>query len=201
MVLDTSAAVGRLAVLWCRTGYRPQLLALAAGLGIVFGVSTIWLLRGDISDIDRWRALGYPGVFFFSWFGSVSILLPVPGLLAVCGAGSLELNVVTVALLSGVGETLGELSAYFVGFGGSGLVEKRSFYVKLSGWMRRRGTLVLFVVSAIPNPVFDVVGIAAGATRFPLGRFIAVVLVGKALKGLGVAYACSVGVQLLPWLN
>ena len=67
--------------------------------------------------------------------------------------------------------------------------------------MERRGTLVIFVVSLVPNPVFDVVGIAAGATRFPFLRFMLTVLAGKCLKGILVAYACYHGFKLLPWAN
>jgi uncharacterized membrane protein YdjX (TVP38/TMEM64 family) len=67
--------------------------------------------------------------------------------------------------------------------------------------MDRRGTLVLFVLSIIPNPVFDFVGIAAGSTRYPFRRFVLIVFSGKMLKGLIVSYTCSFGLSLLPWVN
>ena len=67
--------------------------------------------------------------------------------------------------------------------------------------MERRGTLAVFLVSIVPNPFFDIIGIAAGGTRFPLRRFLITVWAGKSLKGLMVAYSCSYGVSLLPWVD
>ena len=183
-----------------RTGHRAQLLALVAGLTIAAGLTAIWLLRADFSDVEYWKRLGYPGVFFLSLVASSTVVVPVPGILAVCGAGSLELNILAVGLVSGVGATIGELSSYAIGFGGSGVIERRSFYKKVTEWMRRRGTVILFVASVIPNPLFDVVGIAAGGTRFPLTRFLITVSIGKTLKGMLVAYGCLQGAELLQWL-
>ena len=183
-----------------RTGHRAQLLALVAGLTIAAGLTAIWLLRAGFSDVEYWKTLGYPGVFFLSLVASSTVVVPVPGILAVCGAGSLELNILAVGLVSGVGATVGELSSYAIGFGGSGVIERRSFYKKVTKWMRRRGTVILFVASVIPNPLFDVVGIAAGGTQFPLTRFLVTVSIGKTLKGMLVAYGCLQGAELLQWL-
>ncbi|MDP6454901.1 MAG: hypothetical protein QF898_16480, partial [SAR202 cluster bacterium] len=61
--------------------------------------------------------------------------------------------------------------------------------------------LVLFLVSAIPNPIVDVVGIAAGSVRYPFLRFMLIVLSGKIIKGLMIAYTCQYGVTLLPWVS
>ena len=57
--------------------------------------------------------------------------------------------------------------------------------------MRRRGWLVLFLVSLVPNPIFDIVGIAAGALHYPVWRFLGLVWAGKILKFGGIAYACT----------
>ena len=194
MRLGTRPLVAGLTRFWTRPQRRFQLIVLAAGLGIVI---TVWSLRGYISTSEL---AGYPGVFLLSFLGSVSMVLPVPGLISVCGL-SLVLNPFVLGLLAGVGETIGELSGYAVGYGGTSVIEKRSFYPKLKRWMERRGVLVLFLVSTIPNPVFDVIGIAAGSVRFPLARFLATVLVGKSLKGMLIGYTCYFGVNLLPWVD
>ena len=57
--------------------------------------------------------------------------------------------------------------------------------------MRRRGWVLLFLISVIPNPIFDIIGVAAGALRYPLWRFLAVVCVGKLIKFVTFAYACT----------
>ena len=177
-----------------RPGRRLQLLGLLMVGGIVV---TVWLVRGQIAQAEE---AGYAGVFFLSFLGSVSMVLPAPGLISLCGL-SVVLNPFALGLLAGLGETIGEISGYAVGYGGGSFIEKRRFYGKLVYWMERRGTLVLFLVSVVPNPVFDLVGIAAGAVRFPLPRFLATVLAGKVLKGLLVGYTCYYGVTLLPWVD
>ena len=173
-----------------------NLTVLIIAIGVIIAV---WLLQEHWVDID-WRNLGYPGVFFLSFLGSVAMALPVPGLITLCGVSAL-LNPFTVGMVAGIGETIGEASGYAVGFGGKGMILNYALYDKIKRWMERRGTLVIFVVSLIPNPVFDVVGIAAGATRFPFPRFMLTVLAGKCLKGILVAYTCYHGFKLLPWVN
>ena len=51
-------------------------------------------------------------------------------------------------------------------------------------WLR-----VILVLSLIPNPIFDVAGIAAGALGLGWGRFLLVTAVGKTLRAIVIAYA------------
>ena len=88
------------------------------------------------------------------------------GLLSVC-ALSLTLVPIFVALVATVAETIGEISGYAVGYGGRRVIEGRGFYARVAGWMERRGVLVIFVISIVPNPFFDVIGIAAGGPSLP----------------------------------
>ncbi|MCH8206413.1 MAG: VTT domain-containing protein [Chloroflexi bacterium] len=194
MRLGALTSVAGLRRLWSRHDRRVQLVVLLAAVGMI---AAVWSLRGYIANIET---VGYPGVFLLSLLGSVSMVLPVPGLISVCGA-SVLLSPFVIGILAGLGETIGEVSGYAVGYGGGSVVERHRAYAKVKGWMERRGTLVIFAVSVIPNPVFDVVGIAAGAVRFPLHRFLGVVLVGKMLKGIMVAYTCHYGITLLPWVD
>ena len=177
-----------------------QYTILGVGLGLVVATSAILVVMGDLTNPDYWRRLGYPGVFLFSFLGSVSLVLPVPGIIAVCGAGGLELFLIGVAVLSGTGETLGEISGYAIGYGGRSVVERRRFFVRLRSWMEHRGGWIIFLVSVVPNPAFDLIGIAAGSARFPFRRFLAIVWIGKTIKGLVVVHSCFWIAQYIPWL-
>ncbi|MCL0029243.1 VTT domain-containing protein [Dehalococcoidia bacterium] len=161
----------------------------------------VWMLRNYISAA---KLAGYPGIFFLNFFGAVSMVLPVPGLISVCG-GSVFLNPWLVGTLAGVGEALGEWSGYVVGYAGDTVFERFSVYQNLrprvAKWMEKRGSLVLLLISVIPNPFFDLVGIAAGTVHFPFVRFMAIILAGKIIKGLMVAMACEYGISLLPWIT
>ena len=185
-----------------RLADRPRLLQVAAllfGLGVVAVVSVAWLLGVNVAEADYLRALGYPGVLAISFVSAAGVVVPLPGLAAVCGAGSLDLDVLNVGMFAGAGAAAGELVGYAIGYGGQGIVERRRFYPTLNAWMKRRGALLLFVAAAAPNPLFDVVGVAAGIARYPVGRFVLVVAAGSMVKHATVAWACSQGFELLPW--
>jgi len=61
----------------------------------------------------------------------------------------------------------------------------------------RRGFLTLFVLSAIPNPLFDLAGVAAGMARYPVLAFLFPCWLGKTLKSLIVALVGSVSLEWL----
>ena len=180
--------------------WKIQLIALVLGIFAVSLVFAIWMLVGGLSNSDWWKALGYPGVFFLSLLASGGMVFPIPSLAATCGAAGLDLNLVIVGVLAGLGETLGELVGYSIGFGGQSVVQRRRIYKRARTWMIRWGIGVLLILSIIPNPIFDFVGIAAGALRYPMKRFLVTVWVGKTLKGLIIAHVCFWIVEWVRWL-
>ena len=156
-------------------------------------VLTVVLLRNHLPDLNT---VGYVGVLILSFVGSASILIPVPGIAAVCvGPSIVGLSPLIVALMASVGESVGELSGYMVGFSGRGFADKNRFYPRIEGWMQKRGGLVLFLASSFPNPFFDFVGIAGGTLRYPIWRFLLAVWAGKLVKSLMIAYTCYFGVD------
>ena len=185
-------------VLWLK--YQRLLPVAFLVLAVAFAV-VVWALKSYISAL---KLVGYPGVFFLNFLGAVSMVLPVPGILSLCGL-SVSLHPFVLGVLAGAGETLGETSGYAVGYGGDTLFERfaiyRSLRPRIQRWMEKRGALVLFLVSVIPNPIVDVVGIAAGSVRYPFRRFMLIVLSGKIIKGLMIGYTCQYGVTLLPWVS
>ena len=172
---------------WKNREHLLRLGGVVAVIGIMVAASLL-LRRLSFADV------GYVGVALASLVASASLIVPVPALAAVCSASPF-LNPLLVGLIAGSGETLGELTGYVLGASGSGFINKRRLYLKLEGWLRRRGWLLLFLISVIPNPIFDIVGVAAGALRYPLWRFLAVVWVGKVTKFIAFAYACVYSIE------
>ncbi|MEE9198214.1 MAG: VTT domain-containing protein, partial [Dehalococcoidia bacterium] len=114
--------------------------------------------------------------------------LPSGGGAAIILAGAV-LNPVSVGLLAGVGGALGELTGYGVGYRGGAILEKHAnLYIKAQRWMKRRGSITIFVLSTVPNPIFDAAGLAAGGIRFPLKKFLALVWMGKTIQAMVGAF-------------
>ena len=186
--------VSRATVLATRPNWRDRqnLLRLSAFLAVLAIMGAAFLLHEKL-DLDK---LAYGGLGLTVLLASGGLVLPIPSLAAACAAGA-SLNPFYVALVAGSAGTLGELTGYFLGYSGRGVLDRSRLYQRMEGWMRRRGWLLLFLVALIPNPIFDLVGIAAGALRYPVWRFLAVVWVGKLLKFLAFAYTCAYSIEWL----
>jgi membrane protein YqaA with SNARE-associated domain len=149
------------------------------------------------------RTYGYVGVFAISAIGSASIFMPTPSIAAVFGSGAILHPVLgipaplVVGLVAGLGEALGEFTGYAAGYGGSAVIRERAFYRTLQQWMHKNGSVIMFVFSVIPNPVFDVAGTIAGAVKMPLWKFFVSVWLGKTLKDVVIASTGLAGLTLI----
>lgn len=150
----------------------------------VFGTA-IFFSRGLL---DEFEAYGYLGIFALCMIASAVPGLPMPAAVMVFIGGAI-LNPLLVGLMVGIAEPIGELSPYMAGYSGRVAMQNRKNYKKLVGWMQRYGSLLILCLSCVPNPVFVLVSVAAGALRYPLKKFLPILFVGKTLKGLLVALA------------
>lgn len=172
-------------------------------LGMLIFVVALTLFVYAIRDrADILRAFGYPGIFLLSALANATIILPAPGLAFVFGAGTLQtLNPLGVGVAAGLGATVGELSGYLAGFSGQAIIENRDLYNRLVEWMRRYGPLAVVVLAFLPLPFFDLAGVAAGALRMPLARFLIFCALGKTAKMILVALAGVYAREWFEWLT
>ena len=136
--------------------------------------------------------LGYPAIFVTSLIGAAGMVVPLPGTAAIFIGGAL-LTPVLVGLVAGSAEAIGEITGYAVGYSGAPVIQRARTYQRFEGWVKKRGWIVILLFAMIPNPVFDFFGIAAGALRYPLRRFLVIAFVGKTIKNTGIAYAGYLG--------
>ncbi|MCK4316724.1 MAG: VTT domain-containing protein, partial [Anaerolineae bacterium] len=122
--------------------------------------------------LQELKQYGYVAVFMVGLVSNATIIFPVPGLAVSSVMGSV-FNPWIVGLVGGVGQALGELTGYMAGYSGQTLAGDNPTYDRLVRWMQRHGTLTIFILAVIPNPVADVGGMTAGALRFPLWKFLA----------------------------
>lgn len=165
---------------WLSKPFRILIVLAVLGLSVA-----IFALRDRFAEM---AAVGYPGIFLVSLLGNATIVFPAPSLALVFAMGS-ALPPLFVGLAAGAGEALGELSGYAAGFGGRAVIEDRKSFQRLEAWMKRAGGITIFVLSAIPNPFVDLAGMAAGALRYPIWRFLLACWLGKTLKTTLVAWA------------
>jgi uncharacterized membrane protein YdjX (TVP38/TMEM64 family) len=149
---------------------------------------------------DKLRGLGhlaYLGAFLTMLIGNATVILPVPGLAVVFALGA-TLNPLLLGLAAGPGAALGELTGYLMGYGGSAVADNLKVYQTIERWMERYGIVVIAVLAAIPNPLFDVAGMVAGVMRIRWWHFLLAALLGKTIQALVVAYAGSLS---LGWVQ
>jgi len=167
-----------------------RILVLLVVIGITVGG---YMIR---DQVGKFAVFGYPGIFLIVLISYATILVPVPGL-AIVFAMSGVLHPLGVALAATLGGALGELSGSLAGFSGRAVTEHWHRYEKITAWVRKYGGPAIMVLAALPNPFFDVVGVAAGVLKMPIHKFFLWVLPGQLIKMLYIAYAGSLS---LNWL-
>jgi uncharacterized membrane protein YdjX (TVP38/TMEM64 family) len=176
-----------------------QRLAIARiiALLIVIGISIyIYTIRDQAQELAKY---GYPGIFLLSILANATVLLPAPGVLFVFAMGAV-FDPFWVALAAGAGAAIGELSGYLAGFSGQAVVENKAFYERLRAWMETNqnlSDLVIAMLAFIPNPLFDLAGMAAGTLKVNVARFLFFCLIGKILKMLMFSYAGALSLNYL----
>ena len=139
------------------------------------------------------EAVGYASIFFLSFIAAALIFLPVSALAAVCVAVAVDLNPFVVAVVAASAESIGELTGYLAGMGGKAIFDRNRFYLRFKNLFSRYAALTLLAGSAIPNPLFDVMGVAAGSILYPVRKFLLLVCIGKTLKFTWVGLSCYYG--------
>jgi membrane protein YqaA with SNARE-associated domain len=174
----------------------PRRLRIVQILTIVVVIAALGAAVYFRDRLQELRQYGYAAVFLVGLVSNATLILPVPGL-AVSSVMGGVFNPWIVGLVGGVSQALGELTGYLAGYSGQTWVDENPIYDRLTGWMQRYGVLTIFVLAVIPNPVFDLGGVAAGALRFPLWKFLVSCTAGKVIKNILFALAGYYGIEAL----
>lgn len=176
---------------WWKYGRIALLLIAALGLNML----VLLIPRPWLESLRPYGLLGYVVAFGITALANASVIIPVPypGLIAIlnCVLG----NALGLAVAGAAGSTVGESTAFVVGRAGKGVVEDTRFY----RWVKRqlrtplRAFIVLFLLSAPPNPFFDVAGLTAGSLGVPFWVFFTATFLGRIVKML---FFIRVGEQL-----
>lgn len=168
------------------------------GLSILLTVVLCVLVILYWQEFVQFSKYGYIGVFIISFLAGVTLLVPVPSVFIVFTLGAV-LNPVLVGLIAGAGEAAGSMGVYL-----TGLSSARAFHAldhtvmaKFREWIKSRGALSVFAMSAIFNPLFYPFTAIAGMMHFGWWRFFILCMAGKSLKNMLVAGAGYYGFKLI----
>jgi membrane protein YqaA with SNARE-associated domain len=181
---------------------------LATTVASIFFIIRYWR---EIAELQQY---GYLGAFVIAFIAGCSIPTPISYLLLTFTIGGIPgMHPAIVGLASGVGAGTGGTLIFLLGRGG------RRFFPGIRHYAReenashkmaarfvdlaqRRGSVVVFAMSAMLNPVFAPMAIALGALRFRVLQFFAMCMAGNIVKAMVISYAGYLGVgTLLRWLG
>ena len=186
----------RLARIFKRRGFWIGITGLALAVGVSLAIIIYW------EEVQSLGGYGYLGAFIIGFGGGATYIIPVPEAPVVFVLGTVlkpsfapYLGPVFIGAAAGVGEAIGELTVYMTGYGGGAAFANskhrkvQAVYSRALRWMKRRGSLVLFLFSMIPTVFFYPIGIAAGALGFGIKRYFLICLAGDVIKDIGIAAA------------
>jgi membrane protein YqaA with SNARE-associated domain len=186
--IDEAAPVSISAAERRRRIIRPALI----GLGALILNIVIYLLPIDYSAFGNYA---YLGVFLITAIANATVIIPVPYIPIIARVAAQSDSLLLVILAGALGSALGESVAFFVGRSGRGAVAETRFYRWVQRQLRHpwRAFIVLFLLAAPPNPLFDVAGLTAGALGLPYGLFLTAVFLGRIIRMGLIALA---GIQM-----
>jgi membrane protein DedA with SNARE-associated domain len=173
--------------------FLTNILRILALIGVVAITVYVFSIR---EHVGQFAGLGYPGIFLVALLANATVLLPAPGVAVIYAMGAI-FNPFGVGLAAGTGGAIGELSSYLAGFSGQAVVERTDIYNRIKPWVDKYGGWAILVLSAIPNPFFDVAGIAAGIAKMPIRIFLFFTLIGQLIKMTLFALAGHYSITLI----
>ncbi len=166
------------------------LLTLFLVIAITVG---IFLVYGRHPErLAELKGYGYLGAFLSSLIFNVTVILPAGNILLLGTLGAVLPSATLVGLAGGVGAAIGEITGYMAGYSGRGILERSKIYIRVEGWVRRWGAIIIFIFSVFPF-IFDLAGIAAGALRFPFWKFFLLCWLGRTILYVGAVWAAAWG--------
>jgi len=126
---------------------------------------------------------GYFGVFFISFIGTMSIIVPIPYTLVILWLSmSGAMNPLLLTIAGGIGSGIGEFSGYALGYYGRTMISKKrqrkmSYMVKV---LNRYGSIVIFLFALTPLPD-DLLFVPLGILRYSFIKAFIPCFLGKLL--------------------
>jgi len=159
-------------------------------IGLILVLALSGLIIGYSDKLKSLENYGYAGIFIINLLGSATILFPAPAFISAIVGGAI-FNPLMVGIAAGTGAAIGETTGYFVGHTGQVVINNKKRYEKVKKWIEKHGGISIFFLALIPNPLFDIAGIASGMMGLPYYQFLTYTILGKTLRYILVAFLSS----------
>jgi membrane protein YqaA with SNARE-associated domain len=182
---------------WLKRNIVPPLTLL---LVIAITSAIFFFYRNFPGRFAELGSYGYLGAFLISLVLNASVILPAGNFLVLFTLGGVLPLPLVVGLAGGAGAAIGEMTGYAAGYSGRAMVVKQEkVYARLEHQVKRWGALTIFFLSLMPL-AFDLVGIAAGALRFPVWKFLLFCWLGRTILYISIALFGAWGLEtILPY--
>ncbi len=183
-----------------RVGLLQRASAVRRRTWLIYAFAASIALLLALCVANGWGLSGYFGVFGFSVLTNAMLFL-LSGLGAVMVAGAMVLNPLAVAVLTGTGGAIGELTGYALGRSTRNVIKKGKLPAWLNRIAERHMAITILAISIIPSPFVNAIGIVAGRVGYPVGRFLAYSMAGKVVQSIAFVYLALWYLSLLSSLT
>jgi membrane protein YqaA with SNARE-associated domain len=169
----------------------PRLPLLARfGLFVLFTILLVGLTMLILPKLVVLGPWGYMAGFVINLLSSAAIVVPGPGFAAIMLMAR-ELDPILLGIAAGIGGTFGELTGYWLGAQGREPLEGNRIYSIMLRTMRHAGGGLLFLFGLLPFLPIDAAGVVAGASNYPIPKFLLYVGMGKTLMSVIILYLAA----------
>jgi membrane protein YqaA with SNARE-associated domain len=157
-------------------------------IGIAILISFILILNYNYIMEINWLRWGYLGIFLVMLLSSASVFFPLPGMAIVTFAGAFG-DPILIGVVGGLGACVGELTGYLFGYGSYEIINSPKYKKTIKKIKETKAVFpLIFTFALLPNPLFDLVGVSAGALKYPVLKFLLAAFLGNAIKIFLFAY-------------
>ena len=178
---------------------RKYLKIVISIISLIIVITVIILSFVYRNTIEEYAAVSYFGVLVACIASTATILLPAPGILVVLRYAQI-FNPFAVIVIGGAGTAIGEMVGYVFGRSGNELlqIDKNR---KLFSWFSNHPNIMVLTFSLIPLPIFDFIGISAGATKMNPIKFLGLCALGKTIKMALFVLLFNILIPRIPFLQ
>jgi membrane protein YqaA with SNARE-associated domain len=157
------------------------LFIILALLGINFGQ---WLADTIFWFYDSFGPVGiYIGVFIISIFGNLTIIFPVPYIIALIVISAVigypGVNPILLGIIAGFGASIGEVSAWLIGRSSQNIMKDNENIKRMKGYVEKGwAPLLIFIFAATPLPD-DAFLIVLGIASYSIIKTLVYCFIGK----------------------